>query len=99
MFLRIANAETVGREVPIRFVANGVAQERRIDRLLRESERELVVDYKSGVPDPNRVAKDRDQVARYCTAVAAITGRECAGAIWYVDLERDEVVEVLSAEC
>jgi hypothetical protein len=33
-------------------------------------------------------------VARYCAAVAEMTGRPCGGAIWYVDLERDEVVEV-----
>jgi len=95
MLLRIAKAETVGRELPIRFAENGVIAERRIDRLLREKDRELVIDYKSGIADATRIVKDRDQVARYCTAVAAITGRPCSGAIWYVDLERDEVVEVV----
>jgi ATP-dependent exoDNAse (exonuclease V) beta subunit len=94
MLLRIARAETVGRELPIRFLENGLIAERRIDRLVRENGRELVIDYKSGVPDPSRVGKDRDQVARYCAAVAEMTGRPCGGAIWYVDLERDEVVEV-----
>jgi ATP-dependent exoDNAse (exonuclease V) beta subunit len=94
MLLRIARAETVGRELPIRFVENGVVTERRIDRLLREDGRELVIDYKSGVPDPLRVEKDRAQVTRYCTAVSAMTGRPCDGVVWYVDLERDEVVGV-----
>jgi ATP-dependent helicase/nuclease subunit A len=92
---RIAKAETVGREVAIRFAeADGAISERRIDRLIREDGRELVVDYKSGAPDPLRVEKDRAQVAQYCTAVAAMTGRACGGVLWYVDLERDEVVEI-----
>jgi hypothetical protein len=26
--------------------------------------------------------------------VANITGQACAGVLWYIDLERDEVVEV-----
>lgn len=94
MMLRIARAETIGRELPIRFTENGALTERRIDRLLREDGRELVIDYKSGVPDPTRVTRDREQVARYCAAISAMTGRPCGGALWYVDLERDEVVEV-----
>lgn len=94
MLKRIAAAETIGREMPVRFLEDDVLVERRIDRLLRESERELVIDYKSGQPEPSRVARDRMQIDKYCAAVSAITGRECGGALWYVDLESDEVVEV-----
>ena len=90
---RIARAETVGREVPIRFVENGVTVERRIDRLLRENGRDLVLDYKSGSPEPARVAKDREQVGRYAEAIATMTGRPCDALLWYVDLESDAVVE------
>ena len=91
---RIARAQTLGRELTIRFLQNGTPVERRIDRLIREQDRDLVIDYKSGAREPKRVEKDRDQVARYCTAVAAMTGRPCEGIVWYVDLERDEVEEV-----
>ncbi|MGZ5447502.1 MAG: UvrD-helicase domain-containing protein [Thermoanaerobaculia bacterium] len=90
---RIANAETVGREVPIRFVEDGLTVERRIDRLLRENGRDLVLDYKSGSPEPARVTKDREQVRRYAAAIAAMTGRPCDALLWYVDLESDAVVE------
>jgi ATP-dependent helicase/nuclease subunit A len=93
MMQRIARAETIGREVSVRFVEDGVLVERRIDRILRESDRDLVIDYKSGTPDPQRVARDREQVERYCRAITAITGHPCAGALWYIDLESDEVVE------
>jgi len=94
MLQRIAAAETLGREMPVRFMEGGILVERRIDRLLRESGRDLVIDYKSGQPEQARVARDRVQVEKYCAAVAAITGRECGGALWYVDLESDEVVTV-----
>jgi ATP-dependent helicase/nuclease subunit A len=94
MLQRIAAAETIGREMPVRFLENGALVERRIDRLLREPGRDLVIDYKSGQPEESRVARDREQVARYCEAVAAITGRECGGTLWYIDLESDEVVAV-----
>jgi ATP-dependent helicase/nuclease subunit A len=94
---RIAAAETVGRELPIRFVADGVVVERRIDRLLREDGRDLVVDYKSGKASAARLERDREQVARYCQAIAAMTGRECGGVLWYVDLESDAAVEVATA--
>jgi ATP-dependent exoDNAse (exonuclease V) beta subunit len=92
---RIAKAETVGREVPVRFRDEaGVLLERRIDRLLREEQADLVVDYKSGTPEPARVERDRIQVARYCSAIAAISGRPCKGALWYIDLDSDAVIEV-----
>ena len=91
---RISGAETLGRELPIRFIENGLLVERRIDRLLRENGRDLVVDYKSGTPEAARVVKDREQVARYARAISAMTGRECGGLLWYVDLESDAVVEV-----
>jgi ATP-dependent helicase/nuclease subunit A len=91
---RIAGAETIGREFPVRFVEEGVVVERRIDRLVREAEADLVVDYKSGTPDPDRIRRDRDQVARYCRAVEAISGRACRGAVWYVDVDSERVVHV-----
>jgi hypothetical protein len=98
MLQRIARAETIGREVTVHFIEDGIPVERRIDRLLREqvdgAPRDLVIDYKSGTPDPQRVTRDREQVERYCRAVANITGQVCAGVLWYIDLESDEVVEV-----
>jgi ATP-dependent exoDNAse (exonuclease V) beta subunit len=94
MLARIANAETIGREVPLRFLENGTLVERRVDRLLREDGRELVVDYKSGVYEEHRAERDRLQVKRYCEAVSAMTGRPCDGAIWYVDVDGDRVVPV-----
>lgn len=94
MLQRIARAETIGREVAVHFVEDGSLVERRIDRLVREDGRDLVIDYKSGTADPKRVERDREQVERYCTAITAITGRPCTGALWYIDLESDEVVEV-----
>jgi ATP-dependent helicase/nuclease subunit A len=91
---RILRAETLGRELPVRFVQDGELVERRIDRLIREDGVEVVIDYKSGKPAPDRIERDREQVARYCGAIAAITGRPCRGLLWYVDLETDVVVEV-----
>ncbi len=93
VFQRILRAETVGRELPIRLLdETGALVERRIDRLVRENGRELVIDYKSGTAEPARVKKDRDQVEKYCQAISEMTGRPCAGVIWYV--EEDRVVEV-----
>ncbi|HKR65324.1 MAG TPA: UvrD-helicase domain-containing protein [Thermoanaerobaculia bacterium] len=94
MLARIAAAETIGREVPVRFVENGVLVERRIDRLLREGERDLVLDYKSGQPEMSRIARDRAQVETYCAAISAITGRACGGTLWYIGLDSDEIVSV-----
>ncbi len=93
-FLRIARAETLGRELPLIINRDGAAVERRIDRFLREGENDLVVDYKSGQPSEARVARDREQVARYCTAMSAITGRPCRGMLWYIDVDVDRVVDV-----
>jgi ATP-dependent helicase/nuclease subunit A len=81
---RIANAETIGREMPVHFDG----EERRIDRLIRENGREIVIDYKSGTPLPEH----HEQVKRYCEAVSAITGRECDALLWYIDLDSDEAV-------
>ena len=94
MLQRIARAETIGRELPLQLIENGVPALRRIDLLVREHGRELVVDYKSGAFDPHRAERDRLQVKAYCEAVSAMTGRPCAGAIWYVDVDADRVVEV-----
>ena len=84
--LRIKNAETIGREL----VINLGDQEQRIDRLIRENGREIVIDYKSGTPRE----KDRVQVRRYCDAIAQITGRECDGLLWYIDMEADHAVTI-----
>jgi ATP-dependent helicase/nuclease subunit A len=78
---RIVAAETIGRELTIRIGD----EERRIDRLIRENGREVVVDYKSGTPRP----KDEEQVQRYCELIAQITGRECEGVVWYLDVESE----------
>jgi ATP-dependent helicase/nuclease subunit A len=91
-FLRIARAETLGRELPMIIQQNGAAVERRIDRFLREGDNDLVVDYKSGHPSELRLAADREQVARYCAAMSAITGRPCQGLIWYIDVDVDREV-------
>ena len=94
-FQRLARAETIAREVPIRFIdENGTIVERRIDKLLREDGRELVVDYKSGSPNETRLAADRGQVQRYCRAVEAMTGRPCSGLLWYLDVDSDAAVEI-----
>jgi ATP-dependent helicase/nuclease subunit A len=96
-FDRIVRGETIARELPIRFVdENGAVVERRIDRILRENGREVVVDYKSGTPDQDRLTRDRDQVTRYCAAVQRMTGRPCSGLLWYIDGDRDELMEVLA---
>ncbi|HET7435355.1 MAG TPA: UvrD-helicase domain-containing protein [Thermoanaerobaculia bacterium] len=94
MLQRIAAAETLGRELPVQFMENGTLVERRIDRLLRERERDVVIDYKSGVPDEERKTRDGEQVAAYCRAIEALTGRACEGVLWYVDLESDVTVPV-----
>jgi ATP-dependent helicase/nuclease subunit A len=91
-FLRIARAETLGRELPMIIQQNGAAVERRIDRFLREGDNDLVVDYKSGHPSEARLAADRDQVSRYCAAMSAITGRPCQGLLWYIDVDEDRVI-------
>ena len=93
-FLRIARAETLGREMPLIINRSGTAVERRIDRFLREGENDLVIDYKSGQPSDARLASDREQVACYCTAMSAITGRPCLGMLWYIDVNVDRVIDV-----
>ncbi len=85
-FRRIAAAETIGRELPIR-LADG---ESRIDRLIRENGREIVIDYKSGKASDEHL----QQVQRYCDAIAKMTGRECGGVVWYIDVESDHEVNV-----
>jgi ATP-dependent helicase/nuclease subunit A len=89
---RIARAETVGRELPIRFAEDGALVERRIDRLIRLDGRLIVIDYKSGAADPQRVQKDQLQVTRYASAITTMTGEPCEWWLWYVDLEGERVV-------
>jgi len=91
---RIANAETIGGEVPVRFIEEETLVERRIDRLIRENGSEVVIDYKSGRAEPERVEKDRVQDAHYCHTISEITGRDCSGLLWYIDVDHDAVVEV-----
>jgi ATP-dependent exoDNAse (exonuclease V) beta subunit len=78
----------------VRFFEEGLLVERRIDRLIRESGAEVVIDYKSGRGEAARIERDRAQVARYCRAIGTITGRPCSGVIWYIDVEGDETVAV-----
>lgn len=89
-FVRLTNAELLGREVPL-LTPNG---ERRIDRLVREGDNDLVIDYKSGQPSEERIERDRVQVANYCAAMAGITGRTCKGLVWYIDVDVDRAIEV-----
>ncbi|HEY6139824.1 MAG TPA: PD-(D/E)XK nuclease family protein, partial [Thermoanaerobaculia bacterium] len=84
IFRRIAAAETVGREVAIRFLLDGAPVERRIDRWIREGDGDVVVDYKSGDP----TERDREQVSAYCEALARITGRATRGLLWYIEGDR-----------
>ena len=92
---RIAKAETIGREMPIAFAGeNGAIVQKRIDRLIREGDTDIVIDYKSGQPGEARLERDREQVELYCRAVAKMTGRACGGILWYIDAENDVVVEL-----
>ncbi|MFN2442003.1 MAG: UvrD-helicase domain-containing protein [Thermoanaerobaculia bacterium] len=91
---RIRGLETVGRETTIWLEKEGKPREVRIDRLLRDDERWVVLDYKSGRVSEERLAADREQVARYCQAIAAMSGQECRGLLWYIDLDGDELVEI-----
>ncbi|HUO84105.1 MAG TPA: UvrD-helicase domain-containing protein [Thermoanaerobaculia bacterium] len=94
-FRRIANAETIARELPIHYRdASGEVVEGRIDRLIRENGLLRVLDYKSGMPDPARLQEDRQQVIRYRDAISRITGSPCEATLWYIDLERDEMMDV-----
>lgn len=89
-FVRIAAAETIGRELPLITPAG----ERRIDRLVRENGSTLVIDYKSGAPTDERIARDRAQVAAYCAALAAIDATPVRGLLWYIDVDADRAIEV-----
>jgi ATP-dependent helicase/nuclease subunit A len=89
-FQRITTAELLGREVPL-LTPNG---ERRIDRLAREGDVDLVIDYKSGQATEERIERDRVQVANYCAAMSAITGRPCKGLIWYIDVDVDRAIKI-----
>jgi ATP-dependent exoDNAse (exonuclease V) beta subunit len=91
----LPDAKTVGRELPVYYRNDeGVLVEGRIDRLMYDGTKHIVVDYKSGRPDPARLAGDQTQVERYCAAIRAATGGECTGLLWYIDAERDEIVVV-----
>jgi ATP-dependent helicase/nuclease subunit A len=92
---RVLAAETIGRELPITTTdEEGHPFDGRIDRLLLENGRELVVDYKSGEPSPERIDRDREQVLGYCSAITRLTGRPAAGLLWYIDTDHDEAIDV-----
>ncbi|HEY8848285.1 MAG TPA: PD-(D/E)XK nuclease family protein, partial [Thermoanaerobaculia bacterium] len=91
----IARCETTGREMPIAFVdESGAIVEKRLDRVIREDAIDTVIDYKSGEPTPERLERDRQQVALYCQAYERLSGRPCRGALWYIDEANDVVVDV-----
>jgi len=89
---RILAADTIAREMPITIVENGEVVQRRIDRLIREDGRYVVVDYKSGRADEARLERDRVQVSQYAAAIATMTGSECTSLLWYIDLESDTLI-------
>ncbi len=93
----LIGAETVGRELPIHYLRDGRRVEGRIDRLVRREGRLIVIDYKTGRPDGERLERDRDQVRAYCEAVQQISGEPCDGRLWYLDLERDQMIGLESA--
>lgn len=87
--------ETVAKELPIHTIdTSGKLVEGRIDRLFRRNGRLVVLDYKSGRADVERLEQDRLQVRHYCAAIRRITGQACDGLLWYIDLEGDELVPV-----
>ncbi|HUF16864.1 MAG TPA: UvrD-helicase domain-containing protein [Thermoanaerobaculia bacterium] len=92
---RLRSCTASANEVPIAYVdEHGSVVEGRIDLLLREGSQYVVLDYKSGKATPERSAKDREQVARYCSAVSRMSGNPCRGLLWYIDFESEAVVEV-----
>jgi len=95
MFQRMARCETTGREMPIAFVdESGAIVEKRLDRVIREGVIDTVIDYKSGEPTPERLERDRQQVALYCRAYERLSGRPCRGALWYIDDTNDVTVDL-----
>ena len=95
MLRRIAEAKTVGREMPLSFVdENGAIISKRLDRVIQEDGLDTVVDYKSGEPTADRLEGDRQQVALYCAAMQRLTGRPHRGVLWYIDDQRDVTIEV-----
>jgi ATP-dependent helicase/nuclease subunit A len=93
---RLRGMETVGREITIHYIENGRVREGRIDRLLRDGDRLVVLDYKSGKPDAQRIERDSEQVRRYCELVGRDRGEPVSGLLWYIDLDADEAVDVIS---
>jgi ATP-dependent exoDNAse (exonuclease V) beta subunit len=86
--------ETLGREVVVHEAGgDGTVRELRIDRLLRDDSGLVVLDYKSGRPEGERVERDRDQVTRYCEAVSKLSGLPCRGLVWYVGADADALID------
>jgi ATP-dependent exoDNAse (exonuclease V) beta subunit len=93
-WLRIEAMQTLGREVVLNAARGGGAtEELRIDRLLRDADGLVVLDYKSGTPDEWRLEKDSAQVRRYCEVVSLLAGEPCRGLLWYVSAEAERLVE------
>jgi ATP-dependent helicase/nuclease subunit A len=90
----IRRVETVGREVTVHYIEDGRAREGRIDRLLRDGARWIVLDYKSGRPDPRRTSGDREQVTKYCRLIESRLSGTVSGLLWYIDVDHDEAIEV-----
>ena len=92
---RITRATTLGRETTIYYLDDeGRAVTGRIDRLIEDDGQLVVVDYKTGERTPARAERDDEQIRRYSRAIEEMTGRRCHGWLWYLDLDRDEMVEV-----
>jgi len=99
-FQRVFSSGGARRELPIFYRdEHGALVEGRIDRLVIKGEGYEVVDYKSGRKEETRLAGDREQVLRYCRAVSGMTGKPCAGLVWYVDLESDELMDLGVVSC
>ena len=91
---RIAAMKTLGREVVLHAArAAGATDELRIDRLLRDEDGLVVLDYKSGQPDEVRLERDKEQVRRYCAAIESVAGARCRGLVWYIGSEVDKLVD------
>jgi ATP-dependent helicase/nuclease subunit A len=91
---RVRACQTAGRELTVWYEQDGARVEGRVDRLLREEGRLIVLDYKSGKAGEQRLVRDTEQVRSYCRAIARMTGQECRGALWYIDLVGDQWVDV-----
>ncbi|MBI2213617.1 MAG: UvrD-helicase domain-containing protein [Acidobacteria bacterium] len=94
----LSSIETLGREVVIHVAKGGAVEELRIDRLLRDGDQLVVLDYKSGRADEWRLEKDKSQVRRYCEIVTDLAGEPCRGLLWYVSADTERMIEARDPE-